>query len=73
MSITTKFDIGDEVWFSIGRRPRNGYVEHIETEQTECGIARVRYWTGLEHVALESELYPTREACEAAMKEVTHD
>jgi hypothetical protein len=72
MKIETKYEIGQEVW-ALGRKAPFK-IHEIDIAITECGITMVytnqEKDEGYPSIFAEDELYPTKEACEQAIKEM---
>lgn len=64
MEIETKYDIGQEVWFILGSKARQGKI--LEITFNKVGYTLISYYyniqVGVSHGSFnESDLYPTKE------------
>lgn len=68
MTIQTKYDIGDEVWFASGGKEIEGYIEYLRINY-ECGrweegkveSYTVRGYNDILYVIEAEKLFPTKE------------
>lgn len=64
MTVETKYNIGDEVWFILGNKARQGKILGITFTKVEYTLISYYYniQVGPSHgFFIESDLYPTKE------------
>ena len=64
MTIETKYNIGDEVWFMPFGNPKKGVIKTITIGVLGDGDVKLKYFvekSGLGYHRFESDLFPTKE------------
>jgi hypothetical protein len=75
MKIETKYDIGQEVWYICPVKPVNaipiqGQIRAVDITKTDDEHFEDYYVHGLASSIDWDRIYPTKEACEQAIKEM---
>ena len=68
MTIETKYNVGDEVWFASGGKEMEGYIEYLRINyecgrREECKVESytVRGYNDILYVIYAENLFPTKE------------
>lgn len=65
MTIETKYNIGDEVWFMNNNKPARGTVIKIDIDIARSGDWYIEHYKveadGYQHIKVGQNLYPTKE------------
>lgn len=61
MTIETKYNIGDEVWYSVKGNVYHKIVDHIGIDVGKNGKAHIYYSSELTFPLKEDRLFPTKE------------
>lgn len=61
MTIETKYNIGDEVWYSLKGNVYHEIIDHIEIDVGKSGVTHIYYNSEGKFPHREDKLYPTKE------------
>ena len=61
MTIDTKYNIGDEVWYSIKGKVYHEIIDHIEIDVGKYGETHIYYNSEGKFPHREDRLFPTKE------------